>query len=140
SIFLTFVYTFAAIVPLFVGPGDAEIAVMAALAVAATVLLYKYPEWYVIDALGLLLAAGVASNFGVSLGTVAVILLLVILAAYVAISVYKTKHMITRAEGVIDLNTPILYVIPNKRDSSFIREGIGRLGDGGERSAYIIGM
>ena len=122
------------------GPDDAEIAVMLALAVAATVLLYKYPEWYVIDALGLLLAAGVASIFGVSLGTVPVILLLVILAVYDAISVYKTKHMITLAEGVIDLKTPILFVIPKKRDYSFIKEGIGKLGDGGERSAFIIGM
>ena len=50
--------------------------------------------------------------FGVSLGTVPVILLLVILAVYDAISVYKTKHMITLAEGVIDLKTPILFVIP----------------------------
>ena len=140
SIFLTFVYTFAAIVPLFVGPGDAEIAAMLALAVAATLLLYKYPEWYVIDALGILLAAGVASIFGVSLGTIPVIVLLVILAVYDAISVYKTKHMITLAEGVIDLKTPILFVIPKKRDYSFIKEGVGKLGDGGERSAFIIGM
>lgn len=140
SIFLTFGYIFAAMVPMVMGAGYAEIAVMAALAVAATVLLYRYPEWYVIDALGLLLAAGVASIFGVSLGTVPVILLLVILAVYDAISVYKTKHMITLAEGVIDLKTPILFVIPKKRDYSFIREGIGKLGDGGERSAFIIGM
>ena len=140
SIFLTFGYIFAAMVPMVMGAGYAEIAVMAALAVAATVHLYRYPEWYVIDALGLLLAAGVASIFGVSLGTVPVILLLVILAVYDAISVYKTKHMITLAEGVIDLKTPILFVIPKKRDYSFIREGIGKLGDGGERSAFIIGM
>ena len=102
--------------------------------------LYKYPEWYVIDALGILLAAGVASIFGVSLGTVPVIVLLVILAVYDAISVYKTKHMITLAEGVIDLKTPILFVIPKKRDYSFIQEGIGKLDDGGERSAFIMGM
>ena len=141
SIFLTFVYTFAAIVPLFVGPGDAEIAAMLALAVAATVLLYRIPGVvHVIDALGILLAAGVASIFGVSLGTIPVIVLLVILAVYDAISVYKTKHMIALAEGVIDLKTPILFVIPKKRDYSFIKEGIGKLGDGGERSAFIIGM
>ncbi len=140
SIFLTFVYTFAAIVPIIIGPGYAQAAAMVALAIIATVLLYKYPEWYVIDALGLLLAAGVASIFGVSLGTVPVILLLVILAVYDAISVYKTKHMITLAEGVIDLKTPILFVIPKKRSYSFIKEGIGKIGEGEERSAFIIGM
>ena len=99
---------------------------MVALAIIATVLLYKYPEWYVIDALGLLLAAGVASIFGVSLGTVPVILLLVILAVYDAISVYKTKHMITLAEGVIDLKTPILFVIPKKRTIHLSKRGSER--------------
>ena len=74
------------------------------------------------------------------LTSVPVILLLVLLAVYDAISVYKTKHMITLAEGVIDLKTPILFVIPKKRDYSFIKEGIGKLADGGERSAFIIGM
>jgi presenilin-like A22 family membrane protease len=140
SIFLTFVYTFAAIVPLVIGPGYAQIAAMLALAVIATALMYKFPEWYVIDALGILLAAGVASIFGVSLGTLPVIVLLVLLAVYDAISVYKTKHMITLAQGIIDLKTPILFVIPKKRDYSFIKEGIGKLGDGEERSAFIIGM
>ena len=69
-----------------------------------------------------------------------VVILLILLAVYDAISVYKTKHMITLAEGVIDLKTPILFVIPKRRDYSFIREGIGKLDDGGERAAFIIGM
>ncbi len=103
-------------------------------------LLYKYPEWYVIDALGVLIGAGVASIFGVSLDILPVLLLLILLAAYDAIAVYKTKHMITLAEGVIDMKTPILFVIPKRRDYSFIKEGIGKLADGGERAAFIIGM
>lgn len=110
------------------------------LAILATVLLYKYPEWYVIDLLGILLAAGVASIFGASLDILPVVLLLAILAIYDAISVYKTKHMITLAEGVMDLKTPILFVIPKKRDYSFIKEGIGKIAEGAERSAFIIGM
>jgi presenilin-like A22 family membrane protease len=110
------------------------------LSVIATVLLYKYPEWYVIDGLGILIGAGVAAIFGASLDVWPVIILLVLLAVYDAISVYKTKHMITLAEGVIDLKTPILFVIPKRRDYSFIREGIGKLADGGERAAFIIGM
>jgi presenilin-like A22 family membrane protease len=64
----------------------------------------------------------------------------VLLAVYDAISVYKTKHMITLAEGVIDLKTPILFVVPKRRDYSFIRDGIGKLNEGGERGAFIIGM
>jgi presenilin-like A22 family membrane protease len=87
-----------------------------------------------------LIGAGVASIFGVSLDIIPVIILLVLLAVYDAISVYKTKHMITLAEGVIDLKTPILFVIPKRRNYSFIREGIGKLGAGGERAAFIMGM
>jgi presenilin-like A22 family membrane protease len=110
------------------------------LAALATILLYKYPEWYVIDGLGILIGAGVAAIFGASLEVWPVIILLVLLAVYDAISVYKTKHMITLAEGVIELKTPILFVIPKRRDYSFIKEGIGKLADGGERAAFIIGM
>jgi len=140
SIFLTFGYIFAALVSAVMGDTDLALIVILVLSVLATVLLYKYPEWYVIDGLGILIAAGVASIFGVSLEILPVVILLTLLAVYDAISVYKTKHMITLAEGVIDLKTPILFVIPKRRDYSFIRDGIGKLEDGGERAAFIIGM
>lgn len=140
SIFLTFIYIFAAVVYALAGATDPATVTVLVLAVISTVLLYKYPEWYVIDALGILIGAGVAAIFGASLDILPVIILLVLLAVYDAISVYKTKHMITLAEGVIDLKTPILFVVPKRRDYSFIKEGIGKLADGGERAAFIIGM
>jgi len=140
SIFLTFGYIFAALVPVAMGTTDLATIVVIILSVVAMVLLYKYPEWYVIDTLGILIGAGVASIFGVSLDILPVVVLLILLAVYDAISVYKTKHMITLAEGVIDLKTPILFVIPKRRDYSFIRDGIGKLEEGGERAAFIIGM
>lgn len=140
SIFLTFVYIFAAIIFSLIGTTDPAVVAVLLLSVLATVLLYKYPEWYVIDGLGILIGAGVAAIFGASLDVLPVIILLVLLAVYDAISVYKTKHMITLAEGVIDLKTPILFVVPKRRNYSFIKEGIGKLGDGGERAAFIIGM
>lgn len=140
SIFLSFCYIFSAIVYSAFGMTDAAVLLMLLLSFGATILLYKFPEWYVIDTLGVLIAAGVASIFGVSLEVVPVVILLVLLAVYDAISVYKTKHMITLAEGVIDLKTPILFVIPKKRDYSFIREGIGKFGEGEERAAFIMGM
>lgn len=145
SIFFTFAYIFAALVYAGMGATDASTLIILVLSVLATLLLYKYPEWYVIDTLGVLIGAGVASIFGVSLEVLPVVILLLLLAIYDAISVYKTKHMITLAEGVIDLKTPILFVIPKKRDYSFIRDGIGKLQgedapEGGERGAFIIGM
>ncbi len=158
SIFFTFGYIYAAILYAGMGMTDAANVLIIVLAVLSTVLLYKYPEWYVIDSLGVLIGAGIASIFGVSLEVLPVILLLLILAVYDAISVYKTKHMITLAEGVVDLKTPILFVIPKRRDYSFIKEGFGKIspersepakseGDGvtaetksSERAAFIIGM
>ncbi|MDD1685325.1 MAG: hypothetical protein LUQ19_05480 [Methanoregula sp.] len=140
SIFLTFCYIFAAVMYALMGATDTATVTVLVLSILATLLLYKFPEWYVIDALGVLIGAGVASIFGVSLDIVPVLILLVLLALYDAISVYKTKHMITLAEGVIDLKTPILFVVPKRRNYSFIRDGIGKLGDGGERAAFIIGM
>jgi presenilin-like A22 family membrane protease len=147
SIFFTFAYIYAALVYAGMGTTDAATIVVLVLSVLSTLLLYKYPEWYVIDSLGVLIGAGVASIFGVSLEVLPVVLLLVILAVYDAISVYKTKHMITLAEGVVDLKTPILFVIPKRRDYSFIREGFGKIsgddegeGKSSERAAFIIGM
>ena len=140
SIFLTFIYIFMAIVYALAGETDYATIVVLVLAILSTLLLYKYPEWYVIDGLGILIGAGVAAIFGASLEVLPVIILLIILAVYDAISVYKTKHMITLAEGVVDMKTPILFVIPKRRDYSFIKEGIGKVSDGGERAAFIIGM
>lgn len=140
SIFLTFGYIFTALVTAALGATDLAMILVLVLSVMATALLYIFPEWYVIDSLGILIGAGVASIFGVSLDILPVIILLVLLAVYDAISVYKTKHMITLAEGVIDLKTPILFVVPKRRDYSFIRDGIGKLDEGGERGAFIIGM
>ena len=140
SIFLTFIYIFMAIVYALAGETDYATIVVLVLAILSTILLYKYPEWYVIDGLGILIGAGVAAIFGASLEVLPVIILLIILAVYDAISVYKTKHMITLAEGVVDMKTPILFVIPKRRDYSFIKEGIGKVSDGGERAAFIIGM
>jgi len=149
SLFFTFYYIFASLALLVAGETTLAGLATLALAIAATVLLYKYPEWYVIDTLGILLCAGVASIFGIAIGILPALLLLVLLAVYDAISVYRTKHMITLAEGVLSQKAPILFVIPKRRDYSFIREGItiggaegveGEEGEKKERGAFIIGM
>jgi presenilin-like A22 family membrane protease len=88
---------------------------------ALALLLYKYPEWYVIDATGLVIGGGAAALFGISLGILPVLLLLGILMVYDAIAVYKTKHMVTLAESVIDLHMPVLFVLPRKWNFSLLR-------------------
>jgi len=140
SIFFTFIYIFAGITGYFLGLAAPALLLTLVLSIAATALLYLYPEWYVIDTLGILIAAGAASIFGISLSIVPVIILLVILLVYDAISVYKTRHMITLAEGVVDMKSPILFIVPKKRGYSYRTEGIANIEGGGERGAYIIGM
>jgi presenilin-like A22 family membrane protease len=138
SIFFTFLYTFEALTLIYLGGSDLYSLLALGAAIVATGLLHFYPEWYIIDSLGIFIAGGVASIFGISLGLFPVIILLALLAIYDAISVYRTKHMITLAEGVVDLRTPILFVIPKKSSYSYRKEGISL--DGGERGAFIIGM
>jgi len=89
---------------------------------AFTVLLFTYPEWYVLDVTGLLIGGGAAAIFGISLGIFPVLLLMIILAVYDAIAVYKTKHMVALAESVIDLRMPVLFVLPRKRSFSLLKK------------------
>lgn len=140
SIFLTFCYIFWTFVAVICDAESVAFILSIAAAVAATAVLFLYPEWYIIDTLGILIAGGVASIFGVSLAVLPVILLLVLLAVYDALSVYRTKHMIALAEGVMDLKTPILFVIPKKRDFSFRKEGVDIQEGKDERGAFIMGM
>lgn len=91
------------------------------VALALAFLLYKYPEWYVLDATGLIIGGGAAAIFGISLGILPVLLLMIILAIYDAIAVYKTKHMVALAESVIDLRLPVLFVLPRKRRFSLLK-------------------
>ena len=81
-------------------------------AVAVGVALLVYPEWYVIDTAGVLMGAGAAGLFGISFGLLPALILLSVLAVYDAISVYGTEHMLSLAEGVMDLNIPVVLVIP----------------------------
>ncbi|KAF5417985.1 MAG: hypothetical protein C5S38_00450 [Candidatus Methanophagaceae archaeon] len=93
------------------------------LTIILTLLLYKYPEWYVLDATGVIIAGGATAIFGVSLGIVPVLLLMIMLAIYDAIAVYKTKHMVSLAESIVDLRVPILFVLPRKRKFSLLKNG-----------------
>jgi len=139
AIFMTFLYIFGALSTLALGVTGAAAVGTVIAAGAATALLYLYPEWYVIDILGVLISAGIASIFGISLAILPVLVLLVLLAVYDAISVYRTKHMITLAEGVIETKAPIMVVVPKRMDYSFRKEGLN-IGEGEERGAFLMGM
>ena len=103
------------------------------ITIALTVLLYIYPEWYILDATGLVIGGGAAAMFGISLDILPVILLMILLAIYDAISVYKTKHMVSLAESIVDMRLPILFVLPRKRNFSIVKNS-----DMGE--AFFMGL
>ena len=109
---------------------------------AIMLLLHFYPEWYIIDAFGILVCAGISSLFGVSMTIPPALLLLVVLAVYDAISVYKTRHMISLAEGAIKIKAPLLFVVPKSRDYSFrIDQEISNSSEETKkRGAYFLGL
>jgi presenilin-like A22 family membrane protease len=106
-------------------------------------LLIKFPEWYVIDITGIVIAVGAVAMLGISLTVLIALVLLVGMALYDAISVYKTKHMIDLADTLIDLKLPILFVIPKTRSYSLVKETKGlkeKLKDGEKRDAFFMGV
>jgi presenilin-like A22 family membrane protease len=116
-------------------------------------LLYKYPEWYVLDVTGVIIGGGAAAifgvgltteeataTFGISLGVLPVLLLMIILAVYDAIAVYKTKHMVSLAESIVDLRIPVLFVLPRKRSFSLLRGKDQEEGKSEMEEAFFMGL
>lgn len=121
SIFISFPYSFF---------------IALAISSAFLLLFYKYPEWYVIDAFSIIIAGGIAGIFAISLSTWLIIALMIIMAIYDALSVYKTKHMIKLAESVTSLNLPLLVIFPKRRGYSYLKES--KFGE--ERDAVFMGL
>jgi len=145
--YITF-FVFTVLVPPVVSVYGFNVAagVLSLLVVAG---LYVHPEWYVIDAAGVVMGMGAAGLFGISFGVLPALVLLSVLAVYDAISVYGTEHMLTLASGVMELKLPVVLVFPLTLSYSFLDsdppgsvegEGKGReettaAPDGGERGA-----
>ncbi|HIH43955.1 MAG TPA: hypothetical protein HA257_02375 [Candidatus Methanoperedenaceae archaeon] len=134
SIAATLMYVFYPLLTFL--PFEANAVLTVLLSVGLTALLYKFPEWYVVDIVGVLIGGGAAAIFGISLAIVPTLLLLLILAVYDAIAVYSTKHMIALAEGVMDLKMPVLLVVPKHLRYSFLTEKF----DKPEREAFFMGL
>ena len=120
AVLLSF-YVFSVVVPPVVTAGGYNVLAVA-FALALGVGLVAYPEWYVIDAAGVVMGAGAAGLFGISFGVLPAFVLLVVLAVYDAVSVYGTEHMLTLASGVMDLRLPVVLVIPLTLSYSFLEE------------------
>lgn len=111
-------YVFSVLLPP-LGGGTVHLpAVLGGIVLAGALLVY--PEWYVIDAAGVVMGAGAAALFGIGFGPLPALILLVVLAVYDAISVYGTEHMLTLASGVMDLRIPVILVVPLSLSYSFL--------------------
>ncbi|MCW4011299.1 MAG: presenilin family intramembrane aspartyl protease [Candidatus Bathyarchaeota archaeon] len=127
----------------YVFPSELSMGISVAIMVAIVALLVKFPEWYVIDVSGIIIAVGAVAMLGISLTVLIALVLLIGMAVYDAISVYKTKHMIDLADTLIDLKLPILFVIPKTRAYSLVKETTGlkdKLKEGGKRDAFFMGV
>jgi len=113
-----------------------------AISVALIVLLLAYPEWYIIDLSAIILSIGAVTIFGISISPYLVIPLLIVLALYDAISVYKTKHMIDLADTIVDLKLPVLFIIPYKIRYRFRKQvgGLKKQVKRKERDALFVGV
>ena len=105
--------------------------------------LIKHPEWYIINLCGIIVGVGAIGIFGISLSIFLVIVLLLGLSIYDAISVYKTKHMIDLADAVMDLKLPVMMVVPKTWQYSILKETKGlkeKLEEKEEREAFFMGL
>ena len=138
----TFIYVFYPFFHSYGIEGFAGYVGATAFAVQLTFLLISYPEWYVIDLSGVILAAGVSAIFGISFGLVPALILLAGLAIYDAWAVYRTGHMVDLADSVMDLKLPILLVMPKTWNYSFLDQGSlnKQIESGEKRGALFMGL
>jgi presenilin-like A22 family membrane protease len=121
---------------------DLAFVISAVIGSLVVLVLLKFPEWYVVDAVGVVMAGGVTAIFGISLQTSVIIIALIIFAVYDYISVFKTKHMVSLADNVMEYRLPVLLVIPKSRGYSFLKQTRlkKQLEDKSEREAMFMGL
>ena len=117
-------YVFGVVAPPLLVVGSVNLLAVA-LSVGVAVALLVYPEWYVIDGAGVVMGIGAGALFGISFGLLPAIVLLSVLAVYDAISVYGTRHMLSLAEGVMDLHVPVILVVPLTLSYSLLEDDFG---------------
>lgn len=86
------------------------------------VTLWKYPEWYVVNLVGVLVGAGVIVAIGISFIPTSIVIFMIIAAIYDHWAVNGSKHMLELAETMIDLKLPILLVAPKEKGYTFLEE------------------
>jgi len=92
------------------------------LSVGLMLLLHKYPEWYVVNGVGILVGAGVITMIGISFTPILIIIFMILAAIYDHWAVNKSKHMLELADTMIGLKLPVLLVAPKEKGYTFREE------------------
>lgn len=101
------------------------------------VVLYVYPEWWVMDLAAVVGGAGMIAQFGISLAPFPIVLLLVGMAVYDAYSVYVSGHMVDLVEGLDRIKAPMVFIAPPSLGYSMRKSGL----TGGEGpSPAVLGL
>lgn len=90
------------------------------ITIAGMVALHRYPEWYVVNSVGVMVGAGVIVMIGISFVPTLVIIFMLLAAIYDYWAVHKSKHMLELADTMIGLKLPVLLVSPKERGYSFL--------------------
>jgi presenilin-like A22 family membrane protease len=133
AVAMTSIFVFLPLVYQVLPDGDLAMLVSFLLGIGLVAALLLKPEWYVVNLVGFVVGCGAAIVLGISFGIMPVLILLVALGIYDAISVYKTKHMLALADGVVPLRLPVLFVVPKEKD--FTMDSLDKGGSVTERSA-----
>ena len=91
-----------------------------AITIAGMVALHRYPEWYVVNSVGVMVGAGVIVMIGISFVPTLVIIFMLLAAIYDYWAVHKSKHMLELADTMIGLKLPVLLVSPKEKGYSFL--------------------
>ena len=89
------------------------------------IILWRYPEWYIVNLVGILVGAGVITMIGISFVPTLIIIFMILAAIYDHWAVNGSKHMLELADTMIDLKLPILLVAPKEKGYSFLDEKEG---------------
>jgi presenilin-like A22 family membrane protease len=95
-----------------------------ALCILVITVLYVYPEWYLINLVGICVTASFGYSIGGFMSVKIAILLLLLFSVYDFIAVFLSKHMIALASMALEQKLPLLFIIPPSLSFSYVKQKI----------------
>ena len=92
------------------------------ITIMAMYTLHRYPEWWVVNSVGVMVGAGVIVMIGISFVPTLVMIFMILAAIYDYWAVHKSKHMLELADTMIGLKLPVLLVAPKQKGYSFLEQ------------------